>query len=298
MPVLKIVQATSPRLSGLSLHIPDGFDMGNLGFHHLSHLAFRTNGEQPTVFLNAHKNALRTVHLENPSWSFPAELLNVRNLTHIHFLGQFPPGSRTIEDIFTNGRQLECLSLSCLLDTTLSTQFRSLASSPVLPFLRGFTFAVSGMTRRAVDRDLFPAIAEFLRDRRELLMGCSAEFNGAEGPLHHIPQGFGTRACAMAHSKECDLLDLGWYSGFRCEGYEDILTGGGLFALFVYLLLMNWDVDSPTGHTIWAAFRRYVRYAVVDGVDDYRAWVPDGAALESWVAVLDGCEAPWWTGRA
>ena len=168
MPVLKIVQATSPRLSGLSLHIPDGFDMGNLGFHHLSHLAFRTNGEQPTVFLNAHKNALRTVHLENPSWSFPAELLNVRNLTHIHFLGQFPPGSRTIEDIFTNGRQLECLSLSCLLDTTLSTQFRSLASSPVLPFLRDFTFAVSGMTRRAVDRDLFPAIAEFLRDRREL----------------------------------------------------------------------------------------------------------------------------------
>ncbi|KAF8909958.1 hypothetical protein CPB85DRAFT_1221723 [Mucidula mucida] len=168
MPVLKIVQASSPRLNALSLHIPDGFDIGNLEFHRIGHFAYRANGEHPISFLNAHRNTLRTIHLENPGWSFPSECLSIRNLTHIHFLGQFPPNSRTIEEIFTNGHQLECLSLNCLLDCMPSAQFRSLVSTPVLPFLRDFTFSISGMARRVVDRDLFPAIAEFLRDRKEL----------------------------------------------------------------------------------------------------------------------------------
>ncbi|KAJ7579284.1 hypothetical protein C8J56DRAFT_341215 [Mycena floridula] len=167
VPVLSILQGCAPRLRGLSLQIPDGnFELGTLDFKHLAHLSYETNSGNASTFISQNRSTLRTICLENPVWSFPADILSIRNLTHIHFLGHFPTNNQAIADILTNGRQLESLSLSCFLDCLPSSQFRSLAQS--LPFLRHFSFSVYGMNRRLNDHDLFPAICDFLRNRSQL----------------------------------------------------------------------------------------------------------------------------------
>ena len=173
MPILNILQTSNPRLRGLSLHVPSGtLEFGTLDFKHLADLSYYTNNNTvslPSAFLVQNRTSLRTLSLENLAWTFPSECLSIRNLTHIHFLGQFPTNCQTVSEILSNGHQLECLSLSCLLDCLPSSQFRSLTQS--LPFLRHFAFAVLGTSRRlsgSGDKDLFPSISNFLRNRKEL----------------------------------------------------------------------------------------------------------------------------------
>ncbi|KAK0482964.1 hypothetical protein EDD18DRAFT_1200360 [Armillaria luteobubalina] len=141
LPVLKILQSCSPKLNGLSLHVPDGlFELSTLTLNHIANFAYHGGGsgnggaQNPHAFLAQHRSTLRTLSLENPAWVFPADALSLRNLTHIHFLGQFPLNSQAIGTILNHGRQLESLSLT-------------------------------SMNRRLTDRDLFPSIAEFLRGR-------------------------------------------------------------------------------------------------------------------------------------
>lgn len=184
--ILRMVQYSSPRLRGLSLRhvsssIPtscpyqdcrsvDGAgDLGVLGFKHLTQFSYIASGGNPAQvhnFIAQNRSSLRSVHLDNQFWSFPADAVSIRNLTHIDFFGHFPADSQAFADILANGHQLESLSLNCLLDCTPSSQFREHQSS--LPFLRHFAFTVFGVHRRVDDRDLFPAIAEFLRDRTQL----------------------------------------------------------------------------------------------------------------------------------
>ncbi|KAG6826357.1 hypothetical protein H0H93_016589, partial [Arthromyces matolae] len=79
-------------------------------------------------------------------------------------------------DIIANGRQMESLSLCCSLDGATSHQFRATtthhAYGPVLPFLRDFSFTITAVHRRVLDRDLFPAIADLLRGRTQLRSLC------------------------------------------------------------------------------------------------------------------------------
>lgn len=123
--------------------------------------------------LGQNKTTLRTVALENPHpsphWTFPASALSIRNLTTIIFTGHFPAASHAFAEILGNGRQLETFDVSCcaLECSTASNQFRGVQPNS-LPFLRHFSFSVHSIGRRTVDRDLFPAIAEFLRGRRNL----------------------------------------------------------------------------------------------------------------------------------
>ncbi|KAK0216415.1 hypothetical protein IW262DRAFT_1400103 [Armillaria fumosa] len=173
LPVLKILQSCSPKLNGLSLHVPDGlFELSTLTLNHIANFAYHGGGsgnggaQNPHAFLAQHRSTLRTLSLENPAWVFPADALSLRNLTHIHFLGQFPLNSQAIGTILNHGRQLESLSLTCLLDCAPSSQFR--IAHGELPFLRHFAFSVQAMNRRLTDRDLFPSIAEFLRGRIDL----------------------------------------------------------------------------------------------------------------------------------
>lgn len=132
------------------------------------HFAYTTSGGNPTQVHNliAQNTSIRTLSLDNQFWTFPTDALSIRNLTHIDFFGHFPIDCTAIPAILSNGRQLESLSLSCLLDCSPSTHFRVHQSS--LPFLRHFAFTVYSVNRRLNDRDLFPAIAEFLRHRTEL----------------------------------------------------------------------------------------------------------------------------------
>lgn len=127
------------------------------------------NPEQIVNFLHQQRSTLRTIHIDNPSWLFPFEALSIRNLTRIEFNGYFPVDSQTVADILSQGRQLDTLSLGGVLKCSPSAQFRGMKGKNPLPFLRHFSFNVHpGST--CVDKDLFPAIADFLRDRKLLTL--------------------------------------------------------------------------------------------------------------------------------
>ncbi|RDB17545.1 hypothetical protein Hypma_001187 [Hypsizygus marmoreus] len=170
MPVLRVLQTCTPRLRGLSLHSPEGpTDLGLLDFKHLAHFSYSTvggNSNQVQNFLAQNRDTLRTVYLDNQHWSFPTNSVSIRNLTHLYFTGHVPLNAQTFSDVLTNGRQLESLTFCCALDCVTSHQFRTLHAS--LPFLRHFAFSAVAIHRRITDRDLFPAIAEFLRGRQQL----------------------------------------------------------------------------------------------------------------------------------
>jgi hypothetical protein len=170
IPILRVLQHSSPRLRGLSLRSTDGpGELGTLEFKHLTEFSYSATGGSPSQvhnFVAQNRSYLRTICLDNQFWSFPSDAMSIRNLTHIEFFGQFPADSQAFSEILVNGRQLESLSLKCFLDCMPSSQFRSLEAT--LPFLRHFAFMVFGVNRRIGDPDLFPAIAEFLRDRTEL----------------------------------------------------------------------------------------------------------------------------------
>lgn len=136
-------------------------------FKHLIQLSYSSNGGSPQhmyEFLSQNKNAVRSLHLQNPTWIFPTECISIRNLTHLDFLGLFPADSHAFADILEHGHQLESLRLQCILECNASVQFREY--NDALPFLRHFAFHLIGY--RVNDHDLFPAISDFLRDRRAL----------------------------------------------------------------------------------------------------------------------------------
>ncbi|KAG5638689.1 hypothetical protein H0H81_010914 [Sphagnurus paluster] len=176
LPVLRVLQTCSPRLRGLSLHSPEGpTELQFLDFKHLAHFSYSTSGgstNQLQQFLAQNRDFLRTVYIDNPHWVFPTNSVSIRNLTHFHFTGHVPLNNQLFADIITNGRQLESLTLCCSLDAATSAQFRVShdygPGQPALPFLRHFAFSVQSVHSRVADRDLFPAITEFLRGRQHL----------------------------------------------------------------------------------------------------------------------------------
>lgn len=196
-----LVYVVSP--CGMSFHLsythllishhssPDGpADLSPLTFQYLSRFSYQADGGSSDAvynFIYQNQPTLRTVSIENPSWTFPSTVLSIRNLAHINFLGHLPPNSQVMADILTHGRQLESLSLSCHIDCTSTSHiFRSMPKA--LPFLRHFSFSVHSVGRLR-DTDLFPAIAEFLRGREQLRtlglvvqsshMQCSVGFSAA-----------------------------------------------------------------------------------------------------------------------
>ncbi|KAG5337087.1 hypothetical protein C0989_010828, partial [Termitomyces sp. Mn162] len=191
IPVLRVLQTCTPRLCGLSIESvilrvvisvgmltpnfssPDGPTDLQFEFKHLAHFSYCTSGgtaNQVQAFLAQNRDFLRTVYIDNPNWVFPTNSVSIRNLTHFHFTGHVPLNNQLFADILANGRQMESLSLCCSLDGVTSQQFRATHRTygPVLPFLRHFSFSITAVHRRVSDRDLFPAIAEFLRGRQQL----------------------------------------------------------------------------------------------------------------------------------
>jgi hypothetical protein len=168
-------------------------DLSFLDFRHLSHFGYIINalsGTPSTIhsLINQNRATLHSIVLINPhsspQWIFPANALSIRNLTSIFFTGHFPPTSHAFADILSHGRQLETFDISCcaLECSNASVQFRSVLSANSLPFLRHFAFSVQSIGIRTIDRDLFPAIAEFLRGRRQLK---SLQLVVSEQPIQH-----------------------------------------------------------------------------------------------------------------
>ncbi|KAJ6623273.1 hypothetical protein B0H10DRAFT_1909418 [Mycena sp. CBHHK59/15] len=169
IPLLSVLLTSSIRLRGLSLVCPDApVDLSRFECKSLHHLAYSTREGNPVITNNfiALNRSLRTISLHNMSWIFPFESLSLRNLTSITFSGHFPANSQAFADILCHGRQLDALSLTCTLDCLPAAQFR--AGSTSLPFLRHFELTICGAARRPGSTELFPAVSEFLRDRKEL----------------------------------------------------------------------------------------------------------------------------------
>ena len=160
------------RINGVKLTVPyrpsDG--TGELRFpkfKHLTQFSYSANGGNPTEvyeFLARNKGSIRSIHLQNLNWSFPSDVISIRNLTHLDFLGTFQADSRALAEVLHNGHQLESLRLQCMLECSASVQFRDFASS--LPFLRHFSLTILGY--RVNDHDFFPALSDFLRGRTQL----------------------------------------------------------------------------------------------------------------------------------
>jgi len=167
---LKVLESVHYRLSGLSLHPSDG--TGELQipkFKHITQFAFCSTGDSPDEvkeFLARNQGSIRTIHIQNLNWTFPSDVISIRNLTHLDFYGTFHSGSCALTDILNDGHQLESLRLKCVLDCTASVAFRDNLNS--LPFLKHFSLALVGY--HVNDADLFPAISEFLRGRVDLHM--------------------------------------------------------------------------------------------------------------------------------
>ncbi|KZT68584.1 hypothetical protein DAEQUDRAFT_671217 [Daedalea quercina L-15889] len=167
---LRILESANHRLRGMSLMPLDGTaELQFPRFRHIAQFSYVSTGGNPADvedFLQQNKTSLRSVFLHNQHWMFPAHALSIRNLTQLDFLGLFPAESRGFTEILSNGHQLESLRLQCVLNCSASAQFREGAAARALPFLRHFEFSLRGYNVN--DHDLFPAISEFLRDRRTL----------------------------------------------------------------------------------------------------------------------------------
>jgi len=108
---------------------------------------------------------LRALAIKTICWSFPADALSIRQLTHLEFGGLL--SSDMFSEILSNGHQLESLILSGPLKCAPSSLFREHCTS--LPFLRYFSLDITRLQRQAyLDNDLCPAISEFLRPRTQL----------------------------------------------------------------------------------------------------------------------------------
>ncbi|EGO20315.1 hypothetical protein SERLADRAFT_452993 [Serpula lacrymans var. lacrymans S7.9] len=168
--ILEILHSSSSRLRMLSLTATDvAGDIDIPKFRHITHFSYTTEGGNCVAaheFLSQSRDTLRAFAISNLHWRFPTEAISVRNLTQIDFHGVFPADTHPFSEILSSGHQLESLSLSGLFECAPSSSFRLFRSS--LPFLRHFAINISGLHRHVTDRDLIPAISEFLRDRTQL----------------------------------------------------------------------------------------------------------------------------------
>lgn len=138
-------------------------------FKHLTHFAISSDGGSSSsvhTFLAQSRDTLRSLSINNPRWRFPTEAISVCHLTQIEFNGCFSTDTQAFSEILVNGHQLESLMLSGSLECTPSSLFRQYRIA--LPFLRHFSLTITNVHRHIADRELCPAISEFLRDRTEL----------------------------------------------------------------------------------------------------------------------------------
>ncbi|KAG2352100.1 hypothetical protein BDR07DRAFT_1344518 [Suillus spraguei] len=168
--VLETMCTSNHRLHSLSLNpVNRSGDIDIPPFKHITHFSITAaggNGTSINDFISRSHNNLRSLVIKNTSWKFPADIISVRHLTILEFEGRFSADSLVFSEILSTGYQLESLALSGILECTPSAKFRLYRSS--LPFLTHFAFKIIGVHQHITDRDLVPAISEFLRDRKHL----------------------------------------------------------------------------------------------------------------------------------
>ncbi|KAG2143596.1 hypothetical protein DEU56DRAFT_791460 [Suillus clintonianus] len=168
--MLETMCASNHRLYCLSINpVNRSGDIDIPPFKHITHFSISAEGGSGTSthkFISQSHDNLRSLVIKNTNWTFPTDAISVRHLTTIEFEGCFSVDSQVFSEILSTGHQLESLTLSGILECTPSATFRMYRSS--LPFLRHFALKIVSLHRHVTDRDLVPAISEFLRDRKHL----------------------------------------------------------------------------------------------------------------------------------
>ncbi|KAG2114174.1 uncharacterized protein F5147DRAFT_570558 [Suillus discolor] len=168
--MLETLCASNHRLYSLSINLVDrSGDIDIPPFKHITHFSITAEGGNSTSthdFISQSHDNLRSLSIKNANWKFPTDAISVRHLTIIEFEGCFSVDSQVFSEILSTGHQLESLTLSGILECTPSATFRLHRSS--LPFLTHFALNIISLHRHVTDRDLVPAISEFLRDRKHL----------------------------------------------------------------------------------------------------------------------------------
>ncbi|KAG6330063.1 hypothetical protein ID866_9027 [Astraeus odoratus] len=167
--MLRCMHKHNPKIQRLSLELADqavdGISIPR--FKHLTHFTLISEGGSSNsthMFLGQSRDTLRALAIKNPCWHFPTEVISVRFLSHLEFAGHL--SSEVFTEIITEGHQLQSLMLSGSLECAPSSIFRQHAAA--LPFLTHFHLTITGVHRHVTDRDLCPAISEFLRPRTQL----------------------------------------------------------------------------------------------------------------------------------
>lgn len=168
--MLETMCASNHRLYSLSLNLVNcSGDIDIPPFKHITYFSITAEGGNSTSthdFISQSHDNLRSLVIKNAHWKFPTDVISVRHLTIIEFEGCFSVDGQVFSEILSTGHQLESLTLSGILECTPSATFRLYRSS--LPFLTHFALKIVSLHRHVTDRDLVPAISEFLRDRKHL----------------------------------------------------------------------------------------------------------------------------------
>lgn len=133
---------------------------------------------------------MRAVSLSGAGWTFSPRAVPIRHLAHLTFDGAFEH-AHVLADVLRAGHQLESLNLTLTIAGPLASAFRAAADGgeQLLPLLKHFAFGVRagpgggpGAGGEQADRQLFPAVADFLRGRAKLrtLHLCPPRAGGAQ----------------------------------------------------------------------------------------------------------------------
>lgn len=168
--ILETMCASNHRLYSLSINpVHHSGDIDIPPFKHITHFSITGEGGNSTSthdFISQSHDNLRSLVIKNAHWKFPTDVISVRHLTTIEFEGCFSADGQVFSEILSTGHQLESLTLTGILECTPSATFRLYRTS--LPFLTHFALKIISLHRHVTDRDLVPAISEFLRDRKHL----------------------------------------------------------------------------------------------------------------------------------
>ncbi|TFK48125.1 hypothetical protein OE88DRAFT_545076 [Heliocybe sulcata] len=168
--VLRVIESARSKIEGLSLKptnrscpisLPNLKSLRKLAVYDLDE-----NASQTFSFIAHNQGTIRELSLKGLFSTLSTEALAVRHLTQLDFSGTIRADRQVFAEILANGRQLETLRISCILNCGPSAQFR--AHRTALPYLKHFAFTIMNISASVADADLFPAISEFLRHRPHL----------------------------------------------------------------------------------------------------------------------------------
>ena len=114
-------------------------------------------------FLSTQTVALHTLVIHHTQ-IYPAPFLPTSSLRNLFLTLSFCK-AEFLSQLFVHGQELECLRLEVNLEhgCVLSTVFRAHAKINSFPALRKLSFVLNTAANSFSDRDLFPAVAEFVR---------------------------------------------------------------------------------------------------------------------------------------